>query len=642
MQEKAQTSKCLGFFILQYVDCYILILLSYKNIRMKFFNTIGAEITTNKLPRLVVLTGLNGSGKTRGLKHLRGNDSVGAQYIDYRNFSARWDSSTFADSNPQGGMILSDMIKDWSFPTQGTLFGNMSVFWGYGPDESQKLEWLNKNRNVANANFARLAWAFFDIFPEAQSSPFDTHRDLLSRHPDKAEIYWKGFEDGTVPSVYKNASKKSGQPAHCLTEQQLIDALDRLQRLQFPLSFDLSKLVTDYVEKRNRFLYESWLDKGVSPHTALQAFRQENPDPLTYINQILEDLADNEADVFQFSVQSTIPEIPPTYEQLKQLPATSVISLQDAKTGATRDMNELSSGEQALLALATLVYTHTYIQSLPALYLDEIDASLHPSMIQAMLKILQKQSGDTRIYLATHSPSTVALALEESLFFVSDGQAKKIDRHEAIEGLTQGFFTTEGISSIFRSLRGIDQQIIVISEGKNDEYLKAIFEKVGLESQCHIHPYKLTKSQSKGVNELGVLYKLFIDLIDTLPNEKKFVFLLDCDAEEKVSEWTHMNLAVKAFALKKIGNNPVQRGIENIVPKILLSELEAKFGVSIYISQQEPSKGIKDKDRVRQKFLEELKLPNSRIDVETLKHTLSDLIALIPDTKLKLNAPTEL
>ena len=632
MQEKAQTGNCLGFLILQYFNCYILILLSYKNIRMKFFDTNGTEIKTDKLPRLVVVTGLNGSGKTRGLKHLRGNDSVGAQYIDYRNFSARWDSSTFADSNPQGGMILSDMIKDWSFPTQGTLFGNMSVYWGYGSDESQKLEWLKQNRNVATANFARLAWPFFDIFPEAQSSPFYTHKDLLSRHPDKAEIYWRGFEDGTVPSVYKNASKKSGQPAHCLTEQQLIDTLDRLQRLQFPLSLDLSKLITDYVEKRNKFLYESWINKGISLHTALQAFRQENPDPLTYINQILERLADNEADVFQFSVRSTIPEIPPTYEKLKQLPVTSVISLQDAKTGAMRDMNELSSGEQALLALATLVYTHTYIQSLPALYLDEIDASLHPSMIQAMLEILHEQSGDTRIYLATHSPSTVALAPEKSLFFVSEGQAKKINRAEAIEGLTQGFFTTEGISSVFRSLRGINQKIIVISEGDNYQYLQAIFDKVGIANQFHIHPYKLKKSGGRGVSELKVLYKLFIELIDTLPNGKKFVFLLDCE-QAKEADWVNKDShpIVKSLTLKEIEVNPVRRGIENVVPDILLSELEDEHGVSMWGSQKDPNKGIKYKGYVKEKFLRELILPNSRIDIETLKHTLSDLIALVPD-----------
>lgn len=599
---------------------------------MKFFNTNGAEITTDKLPRLVVLTGLNGSGKSRGLKHLRGNDSVGAQYIDYRNFSASWDLSTFADSNPQGGMILSDMIKDWSFPNQGTLLGNMPVFGAYGPHESQKLEWIKQNRNVANANFARLAWPFFDIFPEAQSSPFDTHKDLLSRHPDKAEIYWKGFENGTVPSVYKNAGKKSGQPAHCLTEQQLIDTLDRLQRPQFPLRFDISKLITDYVEKRNQFLYESWISKGIDPHTALQAFRLENPDPLTYINQILKRLADNEADVFQFSVQSTIPEIPPTYEQLKQIPNTSFISLIDAKTGATRDMNELSSGEQALLALATLVYTHTYIQSLPTLYLDEIDASLHPSMIQSMLDILQEQSGDTRIYLATHSPSTVALAPEKSLFFVRDGQAKEISKAEAIEGLTQGFFTTEGISSVFRSLRGINQKIIVISEGDNYQYLQAMFEKVGIANQFHIHPYKLNKKGGRGVSELKVLYRLFIDLIDTLPNGKKFVFLLDCE-QAKEADWVNKDShpIVKSLTLKEIEVNPVRRGIENVVPDILLSELEDEHGESMWGPKKDPEKGIMHKVYVKQKFLEELNLPNSRIDIETLKHTLSDLIALVPD-----------
>jgi hypothetical protein len=218
---------------------------------------------------------------------------------------------------------------------------------------------------------------------------------------------------------------------------------------------------------------------------------------------------------------------------------------------------------------------------------------------------------------------------EKSLFFVEDGKARKIGRTEALEGLTQGFLTTEGISSVFRSLRGIDKQIIVISEGNNYEYLELMFQKVGIAEQCHIHRYKEARKDSKGVTEFKVLHQLFCDLIDTLPNGKKFVFLVDCDQCNEIAGWDNKdNAHVIALALKQIKANPVKRGIENVVPEILLSELEDQYGKSIYTSHQDPSKGVKQKACVGRKFIDELKIPNSRIDIATLKYTLSDLIAL--------------
>lgn len=591
---------------------------------MEFIDAKSQTVITEKqLPRLVILTGLNGSGKTRGLKQMQAADPGGTQYIDYRNFAAHWGAPTHANSSALGEIVLRDSINDWKTSQQITRsFGLPFAQASYEPFEGSNNphRWIENNRT--KSKFAALAWTFFVTFPEAKESSFDTHASLLTQYPEKAEIYWSHFEDDIISSAYKEASKRSRKPAHCITDDEAINSLDKLYRLTHPLQFDLASLVIEYANKRNKFFYEECINNPGRP-PSLETFRQSNPDPFDHLNDILKRLADDEAEVFQFKVQSNVPELPLTYEQLTQLPPSIEIKLRDTNTEESRELTDLSSGEQTLLALATLLYTHKYIQPMRAVYLDEIDASLHPTMIEAMIEILQEQSADTRIYLATHSPSTVALAPEESLFFVSNSQARKISRTKAIEGLTQGFFTTEGITSVFRAIKGVDKNIIVISEGKNVDYLDPILKKLGYDDRVHVHQW--ANPGSKGTDNLKPLMALFAEMITSSPRNRKFVFLFDCDAEQ--SKFPKSTEHVVGVFLPKIKteDHPVRRGIENIITKDIFASLEC----DIY-KMKEGECAIKDdkKDLVSKHFIAELE--KGTIDLELMRRALKDLLALCP------------
>lgn len=593
---------------------------------MQFLDFDKKIIPPDQLPRLMVLTGLNGSGKTRGLKALQSADQDGTQYINYRDFSAKWDESSYTDFNSRGEIVIYETINDWKYQTSPS-FGTQR--YEDLSNDADKLKWIKANS--ATENFARLASKFFEIFPESNQAAFKEHGYLLSIDAQRAKDYWDEFEEGLVPRAYKDASIKKCMPVHCLADKDVLTSLDLLMRLKHPLNLNLVALANDYSHQRNKFFYESAIN-NISDPSNFDTFRKTVPDPFIHINDILKRLADNESMVFQFTLQSDPPETPPTYEKLLQ-PSDITIRLIDNKTGDLRNLDELSSGEQTLLALTSLIYTHKYIQPMRALYLDEIDASLHPSMIRSMLEILQEQTSETRIFLATHSPSTVALAPMESLFFVDQGSAKQVDRTEALEGLTQGYSTIEGISSVFRSIKGNTKKVIVISEGHNFLYLKAMLKKLNIDAKCHIHEYKHLKSSSKGVTELKVLYGLFCDLVDTLPMGKQFVFLIDCEESVKVAEWgvNKQNNFVKAICLQEIASNPVKRGIENVVPQFLFVEIEKQYGLSIYKNTLSPEGGIKDKTRVEESFIKELNLPASRIDIGTLKHTLAKLIDICSD-----------
>lgn len=586
---------------------------------MQFFKSDPTEpVAMDQLPRLVILTGVNGSGKTIGMKSLQSSDSDGTQYIDYQNFAASWSGSPYLSHNPQGDTVLRDSINNWKFPPAqpGFLGQSLHPLWGV-KENSQLVDWIEKSCTASN--FARLAWSFFELFPEARHSSFEEHSKLLSEDSARAQKYWNGFGDQVIPCAYRDASQKHSKPVHCLTDEEVTQSLDQLQRLKNPLYCDLISIVADYLERRNQRLYEDW-QKGIDFQSAAQAFRQQNPNPFEHINKILERIADNQTGVFQFSVSSNIPDLPATYKDLKVLDPSVELKLQHTKTGEPRNLDQLSSGERTLLALATLLYTHKYVQPMRAIYLDEIDASLHPSMIESMLEILQEQSGRTRIFLATHSPSTVALADEDSLFLVHDGKAVKTNKTKALESLTQGYFTTEGISSVVRSIKVIDEKVntFVISEGKNVAYLVPILKALGYDNQIHVHEW--ANPGGKGTENLRPLMSLFAEMIITGP--RKIVFLFDCDADP--SKYTKNTEHVIGVFLKNQPNY-VERGIENIIPDEILQNL----GNDIY-GKSNGQNVVKadNKDEVKNRFLDELKA--NKVDLDLMRKVLKDLLDLCP------------
>lgn len=113
-------------------------------------------------------------------------------------------------------------------------------------------------------------------------------------------------------------------------------------------------------------------------------------------------------------------------------------------TGDSVQISELSSGEKILISLAFALYNKDYANQIPNLILlDETDASLHPSMTKQYLNILKdvfvKDLG-IKVIITTHSPSTVALADEQDIFVVenSEQRIRKCSKDEALSVLTEG------------------------------------------------------------------------------------------------------------------------------------------------------------------------------------------------------------
>lgn len=109
------------------------------------------------------------------------------------------------------------------------------------------------------------------------------------------------------------------------------------------------------------------------------------------------------------------------------------------------NFNDLSSGEKVLISLVFYLYNSQEKNVFPKLLLlDEPDAHLHPSMSQQFLNVIKNVLVDkfgVHIIMTTHSPSTVILAPNDSIFEMSRFEPrirKSQSKNHAVSLLTAG------------------------------------------------------------------------------------------------------------------------------------------------------------------------------------------------------------
>lgn len=160
-------------------------------------------------------------------------------------------------------------------------------------------------------------------------------------------------------------------------------------------------------------------------------------------------------------------------------------------SGDEINFTDLSSGERVLMSFALCVYyTRDYNQIVEypkILLFDEVDAPLHPSMTLSMLRTIQdvlvKQHG-IKVILATHSPSTVALAPSDSIFTINKGDHKRVVQAPQDHALA---LLTTGVPTLSISTENRRQ---VFVESENDEkFYERIYQKLleHLEPGISIH-----------------------------------------------------------------------------------------------------------------------------------------------------------
>ena len=170
-------------------------------------------------------------------------------------------------------------------------------------------------------------------------------------------------------------------------------------------------------------------EKLMAGETENQILQELGPQPWDFVNEAL-----SSAD-FGYRI------IPPENKIMKDY----YVKVAAVGDNTPLELDDLSSGEKTILRTVLWFYNTKHNKIFPKLFLmDEPDAHLHPSMTRQFIDVLKNVLVDqynVRIILTTHSPSTVALAPEESIFVMSRGQPRirrPASKAEAIGLLTSG------------------------------------------------------------------------------------------------------------------------------------------------------------------------------------------------------------
>ena len=160
---------------------------------------------------------------------------------------------------------------------------------------------------------------------------------------------------------------------------------------------NLSSLFLDYLNKETDYILEK---KNQSPIDSIKEYRNKKEPPWLILNNIFSELG------FEYRFKSDYKLKTPNIEGGVRL-------LNKNETTLAFEINDLSDGEKAIFSLVISSLKSTMEGALPKiLLLDEYDATFNPSLTEAFYKILIKffVKKDVIVVLTTHNPITATFA----------------------------------------------------------------------------------------------------------------------------------------------------------------------------------------------------------------------------------------
>lgn len=243
------------------------------------------------------------------------------------------------------------------------------------------------------------------------------------------------------------------------------------------------------------------------------------------------------------------------------------------------EMTSLSSGERTLMGIAMSLYAGAQFSDsieLPkVLLLDEPDASLHPAMTRELLRvaddIFHKRYG-VKVILATHSPSTVALAPENSLYTIRRTGYPRLrraaSRDDALTGLMVGLPTL--------SIRNDNRRQVIVESDDDENCYNELFRflKDMVESPISLDFVASGRGGQGGVDEA-------VRLVRSLRNSGNLVRGL-IDRDDRQAAPTGIEFLKSRRALENLVLDPLLVGVfllrEHYVrPEVIAGDMVTHF-----------------------------------------------------------------
>ena len=519
-----------------------------------------------ELPNFVVLTGVNGSGKTHLLEaigdsvvlEVDGIENKDSVYFDYNDFivketpTNKQTHKTIKKTQDEGVINagikrllvkINEKIEEFENSYKGDtgshLPNKLKEFANYLVQEMFR----NRINFPETVSLKDISWPG-ELGEEEKEKIYVRFTDLMSELGSL-----KGFKR------YYETSQQRGVHLSGLQANQVIyneSFLGQLLENEF-------KAYRDLQTKNDNNFKPSQRGENCEYFDDTQFETKHGTAPWHFLNEILNKYGCNNYLVNWENLPR--PQYPQTPQQF-----VLNITVKNGK-GIPVPIVDLSSGEKTLLALAYQIYRNRRGSNLPeVLLLDEIDSCLHPSMTRQLLNVMKEvfiDKYDMKIILVTHSPSTVALAEEDSVFVMNNGGENRIEKktkEEALSILTEGFMTFDEGVKILNA-----QKPYLYVEGDYDvDYIKKAAE------HGHDKNSVLARVEMRalgGDEQLKTHFNCLEKVLDKISIPQKHLYFFDCDVD--VTELGEGNLLYKR-KIDIVDENPLQKGIENLFQKTTL------------------------------------------------------------------------
>lgn len=520
------------------------------------------EFEPIQLTNFSILTGVNGSGKTHLLLALRdGNSQIDSivpkdiVFFDFAKFKIDNEQAFFKDQ------ITQEREAAWNFFIETVNRGNMPHIQSNLEKIKDKFLLETDCKTIKDIAQPKRKFLF-----NLDDSDFENNDELKTKLFD----YKNAIQDFFSQEPLKN--NPQAQSIYALSKKLdfFIDEISgsKFMNLYIPttlkenfLPTQLGKIFLDYRVKEYEEYHKNLENANLSSDRDQLKIQSQQKckdlyggsTPWEIINDFLHAYSD-----FRYSISYPEEFTADTFFYKTRNSFTPVLT--DNKKDLSINYQDLSSGEQVLFALALCLFKGKSDNVFPKLLLlDEIDATLHPSMIDNLLHVVKEvllEKG-TKVILATHSPTTIALAPEEIIFVVNKEGKNRIEKHskkEALGILTEGYMTIEeGIKILDQITR---KEISIITEGKNTEYIEKAIDFFAVDIKNKIDVLKGVEGRT-GKTQLRILF----DLFTKINHDKKVFFVWDCDYKKPFEE--ENNTLGFVFA-KNDSNNIAKNGIENL------------------------------------------------------------------------------
>jgi energy-coupling factor transporter ATP-binding protein EcfA2 len=404
-----------------------------KHKSLDFFDPI-------ELPPFTVLTGVNGAGKSHLLEALElghvSLEGIPANEPNGLRPTRRFDSTTLipADTGSfSSGQILNEKSGLWSQVAQQKNVYNDGIY--------QQVAQLGVPR-LAGLDLKSLALLTtesiegYGVAAEQSDHTLSLIKQILNNYESGArQNFLQPDRQNRTRFLEEMGKRKSNFQLLTMDESDFYDS--------FPISYHPVDMFQQSFARLFSIYQQNWRENklrevGKANGEELEYLTPEQfvahygQPPWNFLNEILDSAS------LSFRVNE-----PSKYEDRPYEPL-----LKDVQHGTIVKFNDLSSGERILMSFALCLYhaaDPNAARDFPqVLLLDEIDAPLHPSMTRSLLRTIEKtlvEKHGINVILTTHSPSTVALAPEKSIFVMrksGPNRLQPIARDKALGVLTSG------------------------------------------------------------------------------------------------------------------------------------------------------------------------------------------------------------